>query len=62
MIYVGKLEFRRPLRVASGADAGAIEVTCELGYQACDPFACELPTKADLRANGNIVAIGPEKR
>jgi hypothetical protein len=62
MIYEGTLEFRRRLRVAQGAAGGPIDVSCELGYQGCDPFSCRLPTSARLTAKCEIVTILPEER
>ncbi len=62
MIYEGAIEFRRRLRVAKGAAYGPIDVSCDFGYQACDRFSCQLPTKVVLRASAGIVAKTIEGR
>jgi hypothetical protein len=55
MIYEGALEFRRKLRVRPDAATGPVSVTCEFGYQACDPVLCHPPTKVKLVARAEIV-------
>jgi len=55
MIYQGALEFRRKVRVKPDAAAGPISVTCELGYQACNPVSCQPPTKLELVARAEVV-------
>jgi hypothetical protein len=54
MIYQGTQKFRRRLRAAQGVLLGPIDLKCEFGYQACDPFSCRLPTKVDLTAKGDV--------
>jgi hypothetical protein len=56
MVYEGTLEFQRKLRIKTDAAVGLISVTCELGYQACDPFLCRAPTKVELVAAAEVVA------
>jgi DsbC/DsbD-like thiol-disulfide interchange protein len=56
MTYQGAVEFRRELRVRPEAAAGPVSVTCELGYQACDPVSCRPPTMVELAAPFKIVA------
>jgi DsbC/DsbD-like thiol-disulfide interchange protein len=53
-IYEGDLTFRRKLRIAGDAAPGSIQVTCELGYQACDPFSCRAPDKLSLKAKAEV--------
>jgi DsbC/DsbD-like thiol-disulfide interchange protein len=54
-IYEGELTFRRTLNVASDVSTGPLEVACEFGYQACDPFMCRPPAKLALKAKAEIV-------
>ena len=61
MIYEGAPEFRRKLRVRPDAAAGPVSVTCELGYQACDPHLCRPPTKMELVARAQIVETTPSR-
>jgi DsbC/DsbD-like thiol-disulfide interchange protein len=53
-IYDGRLTFRRPLKITERARAGRIDVTCELTYQACDPFHCLPPQTLSLLARGEV--------
>lgn len=53
-IYEGRLTFRRPLRITERAPAQRIEVSCELTYQACDPFHCLPPQTLTLSARGEV--------
>jgi hypothetical protein len=53
MIHEGAVEFRRKLRVGRAA-RGTIRVSCEFGYQACDPHSCQLPTKETLRGTAEV--------
>ena len=55
-IYEAQATFRRTLKVASDAPSGPIEVTCEFGYQACDPFTCRPPAKLTLKAKAVVVS------
>jgi Disulphide bond corrector protein DsbC len=55
VIYEGKVEFRHELRVGSDAGRGPIQVTCELGYQACDPHSCRPPTTVTLKAEAEVI-------
>jgi DsbC/DsbD-like thiol-disulfide interchange protein len=55
-IYEGAFAFRRPLTVAEQASAGAVEVNCDLRYQACDPFGCRPPAVLTVSARADIVA------
>ena len=61
MIYQGAVEFRREIRVRPDAAAGPVAVTCELGYQACDPVSCRPPAKVKLSAPFAIVAAQPSR-
>jgi hypothetical protein len=54
MIYEGSVEFRRKLHVTADGARGAIRVTCEFGYQACDPRSCRPPTREELEAKVEI--------
>jgi DsbC/DsbD-like thiol-disulfide interchange protein len=54
-IYERRLSFRRPLKITEGARAGRIIVTCDLTYQACDPFHCQPPQTLTLSTNGEVV-------
>lgn len=56
MIHEGAVEFRCKLRVNGDAAPGPIEVTCEFGYQACDPHSCRPPTREEL--TGKVEVIG----
>jgi DsbC/DsbD-like thiol-disulfide interchange protein len=53
-VYEGDLTFRRALTLASDVPAGQIEVTCEFGYQACDPSSCKPPAKLSLKAKVEV--------
>jgi hypothetical protein len=55
MVYEGSLEFRRRLRVGRGVVAGPLVVSCELGYQACDPRSCRPPAREELKARAEVV-------
>jgi DsbC/DsbD-like thiol-disulfide interchange protein len=55
-IYQGQLLFRRPLKITQNAQRGAIEVQCELTYQACDPFRCRPPETLTLSAKGEVLS------
>ena len=55
MIYKGSLEFRRALRVRLDAATGPASVTCEFGYQACDPVSCRPPARVLLSAKAEIL-------
>jgi Disulphide bond corrector protein DsbC len=52
--YEGAIEFRRRLRVGTDVTPGRIDVSCALGYQACNRFSCQLPTHMKLRASGEV--------
>jgi len=55
-IYQGSVKFTRRLAINRQKDhLGSINVTCELGYQACDPFSCRPPETVDLKATAEIV-------
>jgi hypothetical protein len=54
-IYEGTVEFRRQLKSSPRVPLGPIRVTCELSYQACDPFSCRPPEKVALKATAEIV-------
>jgi hypothetical protein len=56
MIYEGTVEFRREIRVKPDATAGPASLSCELGYQACDPVSCRPPTILKMAATFDIVA------
>ena len=60
-IYEGMVEFRRKLRVRPDAAVGPVSVTCELGYQACDPVSCRPPTKVELVATAEIVGAASQR-
>lgn len=53
-IYEDRLTLRRPLKITQNAQAGRIDVSCELIYQACDPFHCLPPQTLTLSAKGEI--------
>jgi len=55
-IYEGALTFYRTLKVTSEAPPGLFEVTCDFGYQACDPSTCRPPAKLSLKAKASVVA------
>lgn len=54
-IYEGRLTFRRLLQISERAQAGRFEVSCQLTYQACDPFRCLPPQTLSLSAKGEVV-------
>jgi DsbC/DsbD-like thiol-disulfide interchange protein len=54
-VYEGELTFQHALKVAPDVPSGPIEVTCEFGYQACDPSSCRPPTKIDLKARADVL-------
>jgi hypothetical protein len=58
-IYEGSVEFRRKLRVDRDAARGTIRVTCEFGYQACDPRSCQPPTRVEVEAKSEVIGPGP---
>ncbi len=60
--YEGAIEIRRSLRVAADFDARRIDVACELGYQACNAFSCQLPTRVTLQATAEVSTRSEAKR
>jgi DsbC/DsbD-like thiol-disulfide interchange protein len=62
MAYEGKVEFQRRLRIGTDVTPGRINVSCELGYQACNGFSCELPTQVTLNASGEVLKRQDAKR
>ncbi len=62
MTYEGTVEFRRRLKITNNRSEGPIDVFCDFGYQACDPFSCRLPTKAQLKATAEIVVSSPARK
>jgi hypothetical protein len=52
--YEGAIELRRRLRIAGNFAAESIDVACEVGYQACNAFSCQLPTRVTLQAKGEV--------
>ncbi len=60
--YEGAVEFRRRLRIGADVSTGRIDVSCELGYQACTPFSCQLPTRVTLHAIGEVTKGQQPKR
>jgi len=54
-IYEGSVKFTRRLAISRQKVSGPINVTCELGYQACDPFSCRPPETVALNATAEIV-------
>lgn len=54
-IYEGSVRFTRRLAISRQKVSGPITVTCELGYQACDPFSCRPPESVALKATAEIV-------
>ncbi len=52
--YEGAIELRRRLRIGTNVTPGRIDVSCALGYQACNRFLCEPPTQTKLRASGEV--------
>ncbi len=54
-IYEGNVKFTRRLGISRRMISGPITVTCELGYQACDPFSCRPPESVALKATAEIV-------
>jgi len=54
-IYEGSVKFIRRLAINRQKVSGLITVTCELGYQACDPFSCRPPETVALKAAAEIV-------
>jgi Disulphide bond corrector protein DsbC len=60
--YEGAIEFRRRLRVAGDCAVERIDVACELGYQTCNAFSCQLPTRVTLRAKGEVSNGAETKR
>jgi hypothetical protein len=55
-VYEGDLIFYRTLKTSAGRAPGPIEVSCDFGYQACDPSSCRPPTKIALKAKAEVVA------
>jgi DsbC/DsbD-like thiol-disulfide interchange protein len=54
-IYEGSVKFTRRLAISRQVVSGTLTVTCELGYQACDPFSCRPPETVALKATAEIV-------
>ena len=54
-IYEGSVKFIRRLAINRQKVSRPINVTCELGYQACDPFSCRPPETVVLKATAEIV-------
>jgi DsbC/DsbD-like thiol-disulfide interchange protein len=55
-IYEGGLVFRRALRLTGHMKPGPLAVSCDVRYQACDPFHCRPPTTLALAATAEVVA------
>ena len=55
LTYDGSFVFRRRVRVASDAPAGAVVALCTLRYQACDAFSCRAPEEEVLEAKAVVV-------
>jgi DsbC/DsbD-like thiol-disulfide interchange protein len=47
--YEDAVTFQQQLRVRAGTAPGPLEVKCEIGYQACDPFHCLPPTRKEIK-------------
>jgi DsbC/DsbD-like thiol-disulfide interchange protein len=54
-VYEDAVIFRYALKVAADARPGPLRVTCEFGYQVCDPFSCRPPTTEKLEASAEVV-------
>jgi hypothetical protein len=54
--YEGTVTFRQRLRIKADAAPGRIDVTCDFGYQACDPFSCRPPAAVTLTATAAVAA------
>jgi hypothetical protein len=54
-IYEGSVKFTRRLAISRQMMSRPINVNCELGYQACDPFSCRPPETMPLKATAEIV-------
>jgi DsbC/DsbD-like thiol-disulfide interchange protein len=54
-IYEGDMTFHRVLKLSPDVAAGPIEIGCEFGYQACDPFSCRPPAKIDLQVKAEVL-------
>jgi hypothetical protein len=55
LIYEGALTFQKLLRVGAHAASGTLRLSCQLGYQACDPFCCRPPATLEVRAAGEVI-------
>jgi DsbC/DsbD-like thiol-disulfide interchange protein len=53
-VFQGTMKFSRLLRISSEKPLGQIELACELGYQACDPFSCLPPEQVTLKAKAEV--------
>jgi hypothetical protein len=54
--YEGTVTFRQPLRMATDAKPGPLDITCVFDYQACDAFSCRPPASLVLKASAEVVA------
>jgi hypothetical protein len=52
--YKGTITFQRQFSVTAKSH-GTIGLSCEVGFQACDPFSCRPPTKLQVSASAEIL-------
>jgi hypothetical protein len=52
-VLEGSFRFTRQIKATE--HPGRFELTCQVNYQACDPFSCQLPRTLALKASGEIV-------
>jgi hypothetical protein len=54
--YKGTITFQRQFSVTAKTH-GTIDLSCEVGFQACDPFSCRPQTKLQVIASAEILPI-----
>jgi hypothetical protein len=55
LVYEGDFTFRRRLKITEQAPLGRVEISCQIDYQACDPFLCRPPESLTLQAGAEVV-------
>ena len=54
-VYHDEVSFRKQLQIDSNMPAGALEIICDVNYQACTNSACLPPAKVKLAVEAEVV-------
>jgi len=55
LVYEGDFTFRRRLQFTEQTPSGRVEISCQIDYQACDPFLCRPPESLTVQAAAEVV-------